>query len=288
MLARSLRTFIRGIHLAALLIAATLDGKIRHPKCGPEGAVWVHRWCRRIVDSMGLRYTIEGPVPKAGPMAVVSNHMSYLDVLIYSATTPFIMVSKTEVRGWPLIGWITAQAGTIYVQRADVAGGQTQTHAEINEAMAKAFRSGLPVLFYPEGTTTDGSGVLPFRRGLFHSVLANQVPMRAAALTYRFDEPNPGASIAEDVCFVGDSEFATHILRFLPLRGVHVHLRFGEREIEGNDRFTLAEKAHAAVAELYSELSGGEQTAIAERREYLFDRPVEGLGALHGERGVGG
>jgi 1-acyl-sn-glycerol-3-phosphate acyltransferase len=268
---RLLRSIVRSLHLILLLLAATVDGKIRRPKVGAEGAVWVHRWCRRIVRAMGLRCTVSGPV------------------LMYAATTPCIMVSKTEVRSWPLIGWITAQAGTVYVQRADVAGGQTQTHGEVNAWMAEAFRSGLPVLFYPEGTTTDGlNGVQPFRRGLFHSVLADRIPVRTSAVSYRFDEPNPDASVADDVCFWGDADFVPHLFRLLGLRGVHTQIEFGERVVEGSDRFALAANAHDAVAELYDGLRHGMQVGLAQPREHLLDRPVEGLGTLHDEVGVGG
>jgi 1-acyl-sn-glycerol-3-phosphate acyltransferase len=67
--------------------------------------------------------------------AVVSNHLSYLDILLYSSTRPFVMVAKTEVRGWPLLGWLTAQAGTVYVER----GGGPKTYAGVNAAMEEAY-----------------------------------------------------------------------------------------------------------------------------------------------------
>ncbi len=263
-----LRCVVRFIWFVGLLLAAIVDAKLRAQMSAPEGAVWVHRWCRRIVRAMGLRCTITGTPPTAGPLAVVSNHLSYLDVLMYSASAPFIMVSKIEVRSWPLIGWITAQAGTIYVERADAPGGQKQTHAEVNAAMAEAFRSSLPVLFFPEGTTTDGEGVVDFRRGLFHSVLQDRVPMRAAAVRYTFDEPNQDATIGENVCYWGDMEFAPHIFQFLGLRGVHTHVRYGEENIQGSDRFTLAANTHEAVSDLYDELAAtAPQTSPARHEE---------------------
>ena len=225
---RTVRAILRCFVVGPLLLAAVADGQVRKwlglMTPGADGAGWVHGWCRRIVRALGIECEIDGPVPEAGAgmLAVVSNHMSYLDVLLYSAIRPFVMVSKTEVRGWPLIGWITAQAGTIYVQRADVKGGQTQTHAEVNAKMAEAFRSGLPVLFFPEGTTTDGSGIVPFRRGLYNSVVYDRVPMKVAAMRYVLSAANPGARIAEHVCFVGDAEFGPHLFVILGLRGVKV------------------------------------------------------------------
>jgi 1-acyl-sn-glycerol-3-phosphate acyltransferase len=188
--------------------------------------------------------------------AVVSNHLSYLDILLYSSVQPFVMVAKTEVRGWPLLGWLTAQAGTVYVQR----GGGPRTYRGVNAAMAEAYRSGLPVLFFPEGTTTDGAGVLPFRRGLFHSVLDNGVSLRTAALHYTLDSHlvNGEATVGEDVCWWGEMGFTPHMFGLLGLRGLRAQIRFGEEVVERADRFVLSETAQARVAEMYHGLGEGE------------------------------
>jgi len=293
------RSIYRSVVFVALLLAAVVDGQLRKlffgMRVGPAGAVWVSAWCRRIMRAMGVVCVVDGPLPEADErgLAVVSNHLSYLDILVYSAVRPFVMVSKKEVGGWPLLGWITAQAGTIYVERADVKGGQRQTHAEVNAMMAEAFRSGLPVLFYPEGTTTDGSTVLPFRRGLFNSVVDGDVPVRAAAIAYTLDAVNKGATVGEDICFVGDAAFGPHLFRALGLRGVRVHVRFGAEAVAGEDRFALALNARDAVVERYEELSGvtslPRQVAFpSQQRQYLFDGPVEGLASIDGEAGVRG
>jgi 1-acyl-sn-glycerol-3-phosphate acyltransferase len=233
-----------------LLVVAVVDHRIRRPKWGAEGAVWIHGWCRRIVRVLGFQCEVEGRIPRGG--AVVSNHLSYLDILLYSSVQPFVMVAKTEVRAWPLLGWLTAQAGTVYVQR----GGGPTTYGRVNAAMAEAYRSGLPVLFFPEGTTTDGAGVLPFRRGLFHSVLNNGVSLRTAALHYTLDSHpvNGEATVGENVCWWGEMGFASHMFGFLGLRGLKAQIRFGDEVVERRDRFALSETAQARVAEMYDGL----------------------------------
>jgi 1-acyl-sn-glycerol-3-phosphate acyltransferase len=112
---RLVRAVVRSSLFAALLAAAVVDCWIRRPRVGAEGAVWIHGWCRRIVGAMGFACSVEGRLPEGG--AVVSNHLSYLDILLYSSVQPFVMVAKTEVRRWPLLGSLTAQAGTVYVER---------------------------------------------------------------------------------------------------------------------------------------------------------------------------
>jgi lyso-ornithine lipid O-acyltransferase len=251
---RLVRSLWRSILFFALLVAAVMDYRIRRPKWGAEGAVWIHGWCRRIVRGLGFRCVVEGRVPVGG--AVVSNHLSYLDILLYSSVQPFVMVAKTEVRGWPLLGWLTAQAGTVYVQR----GGGPKTYRGVNAAMAEAYRSGLPVLFFPEGTTTDGACVLPFRRGLFHSVLDNGVSLRTAAVRYSLDShrENGEATAGEDVCWWGEMGFTPHIFGLLGLRGLKAQMRFGEEVVERWDRFVLSETAQTQVAAMYDGLREGE------------------------------
>ena len=251
---------VRTAYLVGLLLVATVDGRLRHAlgllHVGPEGAVWIHRWCRRIVRCLGIGCTVDGQLPgclaasEQGFEAVVCNHMSYLDILLMSAARPFVMVAKTEVRGWPLLGWLTAQAGTVYVER----GGKPETYPAVNAAMARAYRSGLPVLFFPEGTTTDGTEILPFRRGLFHSVLRDSVQVRTAALKYALPSDKPGATVANDICWWGDATFLPHLFRFMGLRDVRAAVRFGD-VVEGADRFVLSENARATVSAIYDGLS---------------------------------
>jgi 1-acyl-sn-glycerol-3-phosphate acyltransferase len=262
---RLARAVVRSLLFAVLLVVAMVDCWIRGPRVGAEGAVWIHGWCRRIVRAMGFACSVEGKLPEGG--AVVSNHLSYLDILLYSSVQPFVMVAKTEVRRWPLLGWLTAQAGTVYVER----GGGPKTYPGVNAAMAEAYRSGLPVLFFPEGTTTDGAGVLPFRRGLFHSVLDNAVSLRTAALRYSLEpcSVNLGATVGEDVCWWGEMGFTSHMFWLLGLRGLEAQIRFGDEVLERQDRFVLSETAQARVAEMYEDLGGVKDPAPAFERELV-------------------
>lgn len=243
---RSVRTAWRILQVVALILAMAIDFLLRPTHSAAEGAEKIHRHCRRIVRALGVTWTVEGNLPSTG--AVVSNHLSYLDILLYSAIRPFVMVAKAEVRGWPAIGWLTRQAGTVYVMR----GGGPATYPGVNLAMAEAYRSGCPVLFFPEGTTTNGEEeVLPFRRGLFHSVLNEGVPLQTAALRYAADE---GVSIADDVCWWGDALLAPHLWRLAGASGVRATVRFGSAVKEREDRFVLSQQAREQVAEMYEDL----------------------------------
>jgi 1-acyl-sn-glycerol-3-phosphate acyltransferase len=265
-----------------MLLAATIDGCIRHAlgllHTGPQGAIWIHRWCRRILRSLGIEYTVEGDIPgrvatsHTGFEAVVCNHLSYIDILLMSATRPFVGVAKTEVRSWPLLGWLTAQAGTVYVER----GADPSTYPAVNAAMAQAYRSGLPVLFFPEGTTTDGNEILPFRRGLFHSVLHDNVQVRTAALKYELSSDEVEATVANDVCWWGDALLAPHLFRLMGLRGLRAAVRFGE-VVEGADRFVLSQNARIAVSTLYDDLTLASQANAAIAANHADDLRQEAV-----------
>jgi 1-acyl-sn-glycerol-3-phosphate acyltransferase len=253
-----LRSVLRSVKLLAVLLALMLDCAIRRPGAGVEAAVWAHEWSRRIVKALGVGLGVSGRLPESG--AVVSNHLSYLDILVYLSVRPFVMVAKSEVKGWPLLGWITARAGTVYVRR----GGGPSTWDGVNRTMAAAYRTGLPVLFFPEGTTTDGeSGVLPFRRGLFHSVLNEGVALRTAAVRYALDaHPENGpATAAENVCWCGDAYLGPHVFRLLGLRGITAEIRFGDEVRTRADRFILSESARAMVVGMCEEISAPERAA---------------------------
>jgi lyso-ornithine lipid O-acyltransferase len=243
-----LRSLQRGLWTFALLLAANLDFRLRRPRSGAEGAIRIQAWCRRIIAAMGVSVHVTGTLPQDG--VVVSNHLSYVDILLYSSIRPFVMVAKREVRSWPLLGWLTAQAGTVYVER----GAPPSTYPAVNRAMAEAYRTGLPVLFFPEGTTTNGSEILPFRRGLFHSVLDNRVPLRTATLRYALDQAhdNGNATVANDVCWWGDAYLGPHLFRCLGLLGLRAEIQFDAPPIAGLDRFALSENARTAITTRYA------------------------------------
>lgn len=260
----ALRSILRIGTVFALLAWLAVDMLLRPVRDVQDGTARVHRYSRWIVRVLGIECEVSGAIPSGS--AVVANHVSYLDIFLFASVRPFIMVAKSEVRGWPMIGWIVRNAGTVFVVR----GGGPATYPAVNRAMAEAYRVGLPVLFFPEGTTSDGTGVLPFRRGLFHSVLSEEVSLYAAAL--RFED--------KDASWCGDALLLPHLYRMAAREGLRARMCFGGEVHPRTDRFTLSAAAQEQVAQMVAGLS--QQAALAEAAEDLFDRPVERLGALDG------
>jgi 1-acyl-sn-glycerol-3-phosphate acyltransferase len=216
-----------------------------HLFCGPRRpltGLWVQGVCRLCLWILGLNWHREGAL-MTGPGAVVANHSSWLDILVLNAAMPVFFVAKSEVAGWPGINILTRVTNTHFVTRdPKLAVAQAR---EFSERTAAGHR----LLFFPEGTSTDGRRVLPFKPTLFQGFLAPELPKDLAVqpMTAIYKAP-PG----RDPRFYGwfaDMGLGPHLLAILaqPRQGgvtVRLHAPI---PVAGETRKTLAAKAEAAV-----------------------------------------
>ncbi len=232
-------------------MAAILELLLKRPSERNARAEWLHRLCARAVKGLGIDLAVAGEFPGQG--AVISNHVSYADIVIFAALHRCVFVSKAELVHEPVLGWITAMAGTVFVAR-----GHGGSAVKARKGMSAAFEAGLPVVFFPEGTTSNGTGLLKFHSGLLAQALAERAPVTAAYVRYSLTEDN-GAdfTVEHDICYWGDRNMWSHIFKFLGLRGVRAEVRFADAPIPFHNpmnRKAAAEEARAAVAVL-SEVS---------------------------------
>ena len=208
-------------------------------------AAWLHRACRRHIKIYSCDYSSVGPIPQSG--LLVSNHLSYLDILVIAAITPAVFVSKSEVRGWPVIGWLTSLAGTIFIVR------ERRTHVgAVNREIESALAAGALVVIFPEGTSTNGEQVLPFRSPLLEPVMAGSYRIATGYLHYELE----GGDARNEVCYWGDHTFFPHAVNLLGKRRVHATMRFGKFQRTTDDRKELARQLRAAVLELKQDQRG--------------------------------
>ena len=247
-LPRLLRSVVRSIKLSAIFLYGGVELAMTRPHTRSERAEWLHRFCVRAVRSMGIVLKFEGTFPDRG--AVISNHMGYLDIMAFAALHRVVFVSKAEMQQLPLLGWMTTMSGTVYVERGR-GGSAERARAGIRAAAEES----IPVVFFPEGTTTNGGTILKFHSGILAQVLSAEEPVTAAFISYRLTEDNgPDISVADDVCFWGDVELFPHIFRMLGLRGIEVSVRVADAPIQFTDsvsqRKRAAGEARAAVLAL--------------------------------------
>ena len=242
-----LRAVARGIKLMGYFMQAAGELIVDQPETRQLRAEWLHTFCSRAMKGMGIKVDVVGTFPRYG--AVISNHLSYLDIVTLASLHPCVFVSKIEIADMPVLGWMTTRAGTVYVER-----GRGGSALRASKAMKAAMDDGLPVVFFPEGTTSNGSKLLKFHSGLLGQALAAKAPMTAAFIRYSLIEKNdPGVTVGEDVCW-GDKSLWQHVFGFLGLRGVHAMVRFGDGPIAfSQDRLhrkAASLEAQAAVAVL--------------------------------------
>lgn len=246
---RFFRSLIRTVQVVGYIVIGVLQLLLKRPATRQARADWLHRLCARALRGLHIEIEVIGEFPKRG--AVISNHLSYADIVIFAAIHPCVFVSKVEIESWPVLGWMTTMAGTVYVAR-----GHGGSALRARKGMSAVFDAGLPVVFFPEGTTSNGSRLLKFHGGLLAQTLAEAAPVTAAHLCYSLQEDNgPAVAVANDVCYWGDKGMWLHIFKFLELRGVRAEVRFAETPVvfhNPTNRKLAADEARSAVAALRS------------------------------------
>jgi 1-acyl-sn-glycerol-3-phosphate acyltransferase len=201
-----------------------------------QRAEWMHFCAHVVLASMGIHYRVEGEPPAEGTL-IVANHLSYLDIVIVSAALPCAFVAKQEIGDWPLFGVLAKMGGAIFVDR-----GSRASAWDAADAMSFRLGDGVPVVLFPEGTSTDGSDVIRFHSTLFASAVEGQLPVVPAAVFYE----RRGTGTERDLCWFGDETFLPHLLRVLEVDGFTAVVRFAKAEVFP-DRGTAAWRSHDAV-----------------------------------------
>jgi lyso-ornithine lipid O-acyltransferase len=174
---------------------------------------------------------------------IVSNHLSYLDILVFSAVSHCAFVSKQEVRSWPVVGWVATLSGAVYIDRSR----RSDTQA-IQPEMQASLSHGLRLTMFPEGTSTDGSRVLHFHSSLFQPAIDLNAPVTAAAIRYAVPDGDP----ARDACYWGDMNLVTHLFRLLQKEAIQATVTFSEQHFHFTDRKEAARVMRQEVERLYS------------------------------------
>lgn len=239
---RALRTGFGLLRLAEFALAALLYRVFAHclGAANPHRrrALWLAMLCRRTVRILHCRVVVHGRPPRTG--LLVANHLGYADVLALGALTPCAFVAKQDVSGWPFIGWLVALAGTIFVDRE-----RRCRLARSLPAIEATLAAGVPVAVFPEGTSTDGSRVLPFRSALLAVAERCGCPVTPVGIRYENADGSPNRKLA----YHGADSFVPHLLSALGAERTTVHILFGE-PVRGTCRKELARRLHADVAAL--------------------------------------
>jgi 1-acyl-sn-glycerol-3-phosphate acyltransferase len=191
-------------------------------------------WSARMLAVLGIRLQSKGSIGK-GPVLLVANHISWLDILAINAVQPARFVSKADVRHWPLLGWLVACGGTLFIERE-----RKRDALRVLHQVAEALRQGEVIAVFPEGTTSDGHGVLPFHANLLQAAIAAQAPLQTLALRYS----DATQRVSPAAAYVGDTPLVASIWATAMAQGLHAQVRIAPPwgTAQGVDRRALAEQ----------------------------------------------
>ena len=205
---------------------------------------WVMRaWGKCFLAVLAVRVELSGHPPNP-PFVLVANHTSYLDIPLLASAAGGVFVAKHEIGEWPLIGLVVRGMGTIFVDR-----GRRRDIPRVLGHIEEVLGLGDGVVLFPEGTSTSGDEVAPFRPSLLEAPARGCLPVSCAALSYRTGEGEPPARLA--VSWWGDMTLLDHVWRLTKLRRIEARLAFGESESVHHDRKALAGDLHARVSKLF-------------------------------------
>jgi 1-acyl-sn-glycerol-3-phosphate acyltransferase len=181
-------------------------------------------WCRIVCRLAGLRAHVVGTPHTAGPTLYVSNHVSYLDIAVLSRQLEGVYVAKSEVAGWPLFGTIARLTGSIFVSR------RSKDARVQREKVCAHLAKGGSLLLFPEGTSTDGTKVAPFKAALFDiaGIHDSGISVQPISLVYtRAIDGTPLTGPHRKLySWYGDMTLLPHLFRVLGLPGAEVELRY--------------------------------------------------------------
>jgi len=192
---------------------------------------------------LGVELVVRGSPPGHGPMLLVANHISWLDILVMSATQPARFVSKADVKSWPVLGSLVTGAGTLYIERENRRDAMRVVHQ-----MAQSLHQGDILAVFPEGTTGDGQTLLPFHANLIQAAISSNAPVLPLGLS--FVDGHTGAR-SDAPLFIGDTTLLQSLWATLRATRVKAVVHFGQAEhFAGRDRRTWAHDLREAVAGL--------------------------------------
>jgi 1-acyl-sn-glycerol-3-phosphate acyltransferase len=176
----------------------------------------VKRWSVRLLRILAVDAKIEGDLTAhQGNVLVVANHISWLDIFVLNSVHPVRFVAKSELAGWPVVGAMIRGAGTLFIQRET----RRDTH-RVNQTMAKVLSDGDVVAIFPEGTTTEGHDLLPFKSSLLQPIVEAQGHVQPVAIRYR----GPEGALSLVPAYVGDTSFAASFWQVCGARALTVEL----------------------------------------------------------------
>jgi 1-acyl-sn-glycerol-3-phosphate acyltransferase len=208
----------------------------------------VQAWARALLAQLAIKLVVNGQPPLGGPVLLVANHISWLDIVVMHAARHCRFVSKADVHHWPVVGTLADAAGTLYITRESRRDAMRVVHQ-----MAQQLRAGDVLAVFPEGTTGDGSQVMPFHGNLIQAAISASATVQPVAMHFA-DTVTGAMSFAP--CYIGDDTLLQSLWRTLTTPNLEAVVSFGlAQTAQGRDRRAWAHDLRQAVIDLRADPS---------------------------------
>lgn len=211
------------------------------------------KWATGLLSILRIKVDL---LPGAAPehrALIVANHVSWLDIFVINSLQPCRFVAKADIRKWPVLGWLCAQGGTIFIAR-----GKQREVRRVYAGLVSSMEAGQRIAFFPEGTTVAQGALLPFHPNLFEAAIEADVPVQPYAIRYVDEHGNLHA--AAD--FIGDMSFVDSMLLIMKARKMTAQLIvLPTIDTAGTHRRELAQAARAAIADTLGHVERAEKVA---------------------------
>ncbi len=253
---RPLRAAWRALRVVVHVLHGMLIVALRFPGLDAGGRqARIAWWSAGLLAALGVGLRVQGAF-RPGATLLVINHISWLDIAAVHAACPRArFVSKADVRHWPLLGWLIGAVGTLFIERE-----RKRDALRVVHQMAQALEAGDTVAVFPEGTTGDGSALLPFHGNLLQAAIATGTPVQPVALRYA----EPGHAVSPTVSWVGATTLAHSIWMIASARGIEVSVTaLGARGSAHADRRALAQRLREDIEEALADEPAGDAVTAA-------------------------
>jgi len=182
---------------------------------------YVEYWAHHLIRHLAIQLVVKGEPPQKGPVLLVANHISWLDILVMHAARHCRFVSKADVKNWPVIGALANASGTLFIERTS-----KRDALRMVDEMSRALKNGDILAVFPEGTTGNGIDLLPFHSNLLQSAVLADAPVQPVAM--KFVESHSG-EVSQGPSFVGDETLIASLWRTLKSSGIVAVVNYGEK-----------------------------------------------------------
>ena len=200
---------------------------------------YIQKWSKQLLAIFRLKHRVLNAelLPQRGGYLIAANHISWIDIASIQSFLPCRFVAKSEVADWPVFGWMAEQIGTVFIRR------ESKRHGKEIANQLETLLPNEPICIFPEGTSTAGDRVLPFRPNLFESAAQTQVQTFPMTIRY-LDQDN---QYSDATAFIGEMTLIDSIIKMLRTKSITVELIFGPSPAIELDRKALAQYCEEQV-----------------------------------------